>query len=92
MFCRLSMPPVLLSFCCHCGVQVERGRQDALAWAEAVGFTRNGCPLFPTAQQADTMQRTLFAPSWLCAESFWHLQPDRCQSETSHTVSGLLPK
>lgn len=73
VFCRLSMPPVLLAFCCHFGVQVERGRQDALAWSEAVGFTRNGCPLFPTVQQAEALRWPLFAPSWQCAESFWHL-------------------
>jgi hypothetical protein len=36
--------------------QVERGRNDALAWAEAVGFTRSGQPLYPPAQHYCRLQ------------------------------------
>lgn len=47
-------------------MQVERGRSDAMAWAEAVGFTRNGQPLFPTAQHLEAVRQQLFDPTgWL---------------------------
>lgn len=45
-------------------LQVERGRADALAWAEAVGFTRNGQPVFPTAQHLEALRQQLFEPTW----------------------------
>jgi hypothetical protein len=45
-------------------LQVERGRSDALAWAEAVGFTRNGVPVFPTAQHLEALRQQLFEPAW----------------------------
>lgn len=49
--------------CCWL-LQVERGRSDALAWAEAVGFTRNGQPVFPTAQHLESLRQQLFRPAW----------------------------
>jgi hypothetical protein len=41
-------------------MQVARGRADALAWAESVGFTRNGLPVFPTAQRIEQLRQQVF--------------------------------
>lgn len=43
--------------------QVERGRTDALAWAEAVGFTRNGQPVWPRAARLEQLRQQAFGPA-----------------------------
>lgn len=52
--------------CLYVLLQVARGRADALSWAEAVGLTRNGVPVFPTAAKLDQLRQQVFGTALPC--------------------------
>lgn len=39
---------------------MERGRHDARRWAEHVGFTHNGVPVWPTANRLEQLRSHVF--------------------------------
>ncbi|WIA42761.1 hypothetical protein OEZ86_008703 [Tetradesmus obliquus] len=56
----LALEPPSPAFIDH---MVERGRADAWAWAEAVGFARNGMPLLPPATKLEQLRQHVFSSS-----------------------------
>jgi len=59
LYHRLCFLARLTQQVCVVCLQVARGRADAFAWAEAVGFTHNGMPVFPTTTLFNTLPRQL---------------------------------